>query len=99
LVILLRAPIDLCPLLLAAAIAATTAATAAATAPGRAVQVHPIKPTLKPTGTKRLKLKCDVLLSTSAFNLNVCRYNQEQLMAQQQQLQQQQQEQVRNPST
>jgi len=36
--------------------------------PGREVQVDPIKPTLKPTGTKRLKLKCDVLLSTSASN-------------------------------
>jgi hypothetical protein len=30
--------------------------------PGRAVQVDPIKPTLKAPGTKRLKLKCDELL-------------------------------------
>ena len=33
------------------------------------MQVGPIKPTLKPPGTKCLKLKCDVLLSTSAFKL------------------------------
>ena len=37
---------------------------------GRAVQVDPIKPNLKPPGTKLLKLKCDVLLSTSAFKFN-----------------------------
>ena len=42
--------------------------------PGRAVQVDPIKPTLKPTGNKRLKLKCDTLLSTSAFKSNLRRY-------------------------
>jgi hypothetical protein len=42
--------------------------------PGRAVQVHPIKLNLKPPGTKRLKLKCDILLSTSAFKLNLRRY-------------------------
>ena len=30
---------------------------------GSAVQVDPIKPTLKPPGTKRLKLKYDKLLS------------------------------------
>jgi len=29
---------------------------------------------LKPPGTKRLKLNCDVLLSTSAFEFNVHRY-------------------------
>jgi len=39
------------------------------------VQADPIKPTLKPTGTKRLKLKCDILLSTSAFKYNLRRYN------------------------
>jgi len=39
--------------------------------------VDPIKPTLKPTGTQRLKLKCDVLLSTSAFNFNLRRYSME----------------------
>ena len=31
------------------------------------MQVDPIKPQLKPPGTKRLKLKCDILLSTFAF--------------------------------
>jgi hypothetical protein len=41
---------------------------------GRAVQVDPIKPKLKPPGTKRLKLNCDALLSTSAFKLNLRRY-------------------------
>jgi hypothetical protein len=45
-------------------------------APGEAVQVDPIKPELKPPGTKRLKLNCDVLLSTSAFKFNFRRYNQ-----------------------
>ena len=39
------------------------------------MHVDPIKPTLKPTGTKCLKLKCDVLLSTSAFKFNLRRYN------------------------
>jgi len=29
---------------------------------------------LKPPGTKRLKLHCDILLSTSAFNFNLRRY-------------------------
>jgi hypothetical protein len=32
------------------------------------MQVDPINPELKAPGTKRLKLKCDILLSTSAFN-------------------------------
>ena len=41
---------------------------------GRAVQVDPMKPQLKLPGTKRLKLECDVLLSTSAFKFNVRRY-------------------------
>jgi len=41
---------------------------------GRAVQVDPIKPTLKPTGTKRLKVKCDILLSTCAFKFVLRRY-------------------------
>ena len=40
---------------------------------GRAVQVDPIKPTLKAPGTKRLKLWCDILLSTS-FKINLRRY-------------------------
>ena len=35
---------------------------------GRAVQVDPMKLKLKPPGTKRLKLKCGILLSTSARN-------------------------------
>ena len=40
-----------------------------------AVQVDPIKPTLKPPGTKLLKLKCDTLLSTSAFKFNLRRFD------------------------
>jgi len=39
------------------------------------VQVDPIKPKLKPPGTKRLKLKCDMLLSTFAFKFNLRRCN------------------------
>ena len=46
---------------------------------GKAVQVVPIKPTLKAPGTKRLKLKCDRLLSTLAFKFNLRRYNVEAL--------------------
>jgi len=38
------------------------------------VQVDPLKPKLKPSGTKRLKLYCDMLLSTCAFNFNLRRY-------------------------
>jgi len=38
------------------------------------VQVDPIKPTLAAPGTKRLKLKCDKLLSSFAFNFNLRRY-------------------------
>jgi hypothetical protein len=38
------------------------------------VQVDPTKTKLTPPGTKRLKLKCDMPLSTSAFNFNLCRY-------------------------
>jgi len=41
---------------------------------GKAVQVDPIKPTLKPPGTKRLKQKYDKLLSTFAFNFKLRRY-------------------------
>ena len=33
-----------------------------------------MKPKLKPPGTKRLKLKCDILLSTFAFNFDLRRY-------------------------
>jgi len=39
------------------------------------VQVDPIKITLKPPGNKRLKLKCDQLLSNSAFKFNLRRSN------------------------
>ena len=42
---------------------------------GRAVQVDPIKPTLKAPGTRRFKLKCDVPLSNFAFNFSLRRYN------------------------
>ena len=38
------------------------------------MQIDPIKPTLKPSGTKRLKLKHDALLSNFAFNFNLRRY-------------------------
>ena len=41
---------------------------------GRAVQVDPMKPTLKPPGTKRLILRCDIPLSTSALKFNLRRY-------------------------
>jgi len=43
--------------------------------PGRAVQVNPMKSKLKPPGTKRSKLKCDIPLSTYAFNFNLRRYS------------------------
>ena len=33
-----------------------------------------MKPMLKPPGTKHLKLKCDILLSSLAFNFNLRRY-------------------------
>ena len=39
------------------------------------VQVKANKPALKAPGTKRLKLKCDILLSTSAFKTNLRRYS------------------------
>jgi len=39
------------------------------------VQVYAIKPTLKPPGTKRLKLEYDVLFSNFAFKFNLRRYN------------------------
>jgi len=41
---------------------------------GRAVQVDPIKPTLKPPRYKRLKLKYDEPLLNFASNVNVRRY-------------------------
>jgi hypothetical protein len=36
-----------------------------------------MKAKLKPAGTKRLKPKCDILLSTSAFKLKLRRYNED----------------------
>jgi len=41
---------------------------------GRAVQVDSIKPKLKASGNKRLKLKYDELLSNFAFNFNLRRF-------------------------
>ena len=42
---------------------------------GKAVQVEPMKPLLKAPGAKRLKPKCDKLLSSFAFNFNLRPYN------------------------
>ena len=42
--------------------------------PCKAVQVDPIKPTLKAPETKPFTLKCDKLLSNSAFNFGLRRY-------------------------
>jgi hypothetical protein len=41
---------------------------------GKAVQVDPVKPMLKPPETKRLKPKCDGPLSNFAFEFNLRRY-------------------------
>jgi len=41
---------------------------------GRAVQVDPVKPTLKAPGTNLLTLKCDEPLSSFAFKFNLRRY-------------------------
>ena len=41
----------------------------------RAVQIDPIKPTLKAPGTKRLKLNYDEPLSNFAFKFNLRRHN------------------------
>ena len=49
---------------------------------GRVVQVDPMKPKLKPPGSKRLKLKCGVLLSNFAFKFNLRRYTKDQLYQQ-----------------
>jgi hypothetical protein len=54
---------------------AAAALAAQRTALGRAVQVDPMNSKLKPPGTKRLKLKCDILLSTSAFKFNLRCYS------------------------
>jgi len=39
------------------------------------VLVDPIKPMLEPPGSKHLKLECDELLSSVAFNFILRRYN------------------------
>ena len=39
------------------------------------MQVDPIKPTLKAPGSERLKLKCDEVLSSVAFNFSLRRYS------------------------
>ena len=44
------------------------------------MRVEAIKPKLELPGTKRLKLKCGVLLSNFAFNFNLRRYTMEELM-------------------
>jgi len=41
---------------------------------GRAVQVDPMKPTVKAPGSERLKPKCDDILSDFAFKFNLRRY-------------------------
>jgi len=41
---------------------------------GEGLQVDTMKVNLKPPGTERLKLKCDILLSTSAFKFNLRHY-------------------------
>jgi len=41
------------------------------------VQVVPIKPTMEAPGTERLILNCNIMLSTSAFKLNLRRYDEE----------------------
>ena len=45
--------------------------------PGRAVQVEPFKSKLELPGTKRLKLKCDIVVSTSSFKFNLRCYTRE----------------------
>jgi len=42
---------------------------------GRALQVDPIKPTLKPPGAEHLKLKCGVPPSNFAFKFKLRRYS------------------------
>ena len=39
------------------------------------MQLDPIKPKLKPPGTRRLTLKCDILLSNYTFKSNLRCYN------------------------
>jgi hypothetical protein len=57
------------------AVGARVGALGAVQATSRAVQVEPIKPTLKAPGPQRLKLEFDGLLSNFAFKLNLRRYN------------------------
>ena len=45
------------------------------------MQLDPIEPTLKPPGTKRLKLKYEKLVSSFGFNFNLRRYTKELLAA------------------
>jgi len=54
--------------------AESAVALALLTGPGRAVQVDPIKPTLKAPGSKRLKLQHEKLLSNFSFNFDLRRY-------------------------
>jgi hypothetical protein len=54
--------------------ARTEAAGARRGVKGRAVQVDPMKPTLKPPRSKRLKLEHEKPLSSVAFNFNLRRY-------------------------
>ena len=44
---------------------------------GNAVQVHPMRVTLKAHGTKRLKLNFDILLSNFVLKFNLRRYTEE----------------------
>jgi hypothetical protein len=39
-----------------------------------------MNPTFKPPGTKRLKLKCDILVSTFRFKFNLRHYNPEDIV-------------------
>jgi hypothetical protein len=59
----------------AAAAGRSAAAEAAANKVGRCRLIDPIKPVLKPPGTKHLKLKCGMLPSTSAFEFSLRRFN------------------------
>ena len=40
-----------------------------------AVQIDPMKPELRPPGAKCLQLRCDILLSSSAFKFGLRRYH------------------------
>jgi hypothetical protein len=47
---------------------------------GGAVQLEPMKPMFKASGTKRLKLKYDELLATFAFTINLRCYTKDVLV-------------------